>query len=106
MAKKKKERSSAPKLGATYQAVKLGVQLASPVTESAIEHGANLVPDLKFRATSPIARAAYAKGAGVALLDAWASRKIGHAAALSRKSVTAWAPEALAVGKSVQDALL
>ena len=90
MPKKKKEPNAKPKLGATYQAAKLGLQIGGPPALSAWEQrtGAAVIDRFKSRD--------YQKGVAVALLDAWGSKKIGHAAALSRKSVTAIAPEFLA----------
>jgi len=97
MAKKKKEHSSAPKLGAQYQAAKLGVQIAGPPALRAIT-------DKKLGGAEFMVRQRnYQKGVLVSLLDHWGSKKIHHAAALSRKSVTAIAPEAYATAGSAFD---
>ena len=100
MAKKKKERSSAPKLGASYQAAKLAVQVGGPIAYQALtdRSQAGFVSRLKS--------SDYHKGVAVSLLDQWGSKKLGHAAALSRKSVTAWAPEVLAGVQAGQEANL
>ena len=92
MAKKKKERSSAPKLGALYQAVKMGVALAAPPAYSLVRETRE---QAITRVTGRDGNYAYAKGIAVSLLDQWGSKKLGHAAALSRYSVTALAPEVL-----------
>ena len=94
MAKKTKEKSSAPKLGAQYQAAKLAVQIGGPPVYAAIQG-----KDAKF-ALERVKSPNYWKGAAVALADQWGSKKIGHAAALSRLSVTALLPEADATAGS------
>ena len=96
MAKKEKERSSAPKLGAQYQAAKLGVQLAGPPVIHAFTNPKHEIAAIKNLVKSP----GYLKSVAVALADQWGSKKLGHAAALSRHSVTALIPEVLAVGDS------
>lgn len=102
--KKKKERATGPKLGAQYQAAKLGVAVAAPPAWSlAIEKSTD---SAITRVTGRDGNFAYAKGLGVSLADQWGSKKLGHAAALSRKSVTAWAPEILEIGDGAQRANL
>ena len=92
MGKKKKERSSAPRLGSQYQALKLGVAIATPPAYSLAKES----PESAItRVTGRDGNYAYAKGVAVSLLDQWGSKKLGHAAALSRYSVTALAPEIL-----------
>lgn len=93
-------RSSAPKLGASYQAAKLGVALVGPpayqiaIGKSPAEQTArNIFSEGDH---------AYPKGVAVSLLDQWGSKKLGHAAALSRKSLTALAPEALEIVDAAQ----
>lgn len=104
MAKKKKEKSSAPKLGSQYQAVKLGVAIAGgPAHALVIEKSPE---NAITRVTGRDGNFAYAKGVAVALLDQWGSKKLGHAAALSRKSVTALAPEVLELVDGAQNANL
>ncbi len=98
MAKKKKEKSSAPKLGAQYQALKLGVQLVGPPADHAISNPDNIVAAERNLLRSR----AYWEGAGVALLDQWGSKKIDHAAAISRNSVTALVPEFLVGLRAVE----
>lgn len=94
---KKKERSSAPKLGAQYQAVKLGVQIAGPPALAAFA-----AKDEKA-ALERVKSRNYQKGVFVSALDFWGSRKIRHAAALSRHSATALAPEIYATLGSAYD---
>lgn len=89
--KKKKERSSAPRLGQTYQAVKLGASVAFGPGYAAIKERS--AENVITRITGRDGNFAYAKGVAVSLADQWGSKKIGHAAALSRRSITAWAPE-------------
>lgn len=97
MAKKKKERSSAPKLGAAYQATKFGLQVASPVIDSGFQAAGGGGFDLQLRnhLGDPTNRNNYLKGVSVALLDAWGSKKAHIANAISRNSVSAIAVEAL-----------
>ena len=90
MAKKKKERSSAPKLGVTYQAAKLGLQVGGPFAYQAYTDPSQAGFEFRLRSRN------YQKGVAVSLIDQWGSKKLGHAQALSRKSITALAPEVLA----------
>ena len=100
MTKKKKERSSAPKLGATYQAAKLGLQVGGPVAYQALTDRSQAGFEFRLRSSN------YHKGVAVSLLDAWGSKKLGHAAAISRKSITAIAPEFLAGADAAERANL
>lgn len=95
---KKKEKAGPPKLGAQYQAVKLGVQLAGPPVDHAISNPQNIAAAER----NLLGSRAYWEGAGVALVDQWGSKKIGHAAAISRNSVTALAPEFLVGLRAVE----
>lgn len=90
MARKKKEKSSEPKLGAQYQAAKLALQVGSgPVYAGAVQKTGSAVVDR-------LKSSAYHKGVALGLLDQWGSKKLGHAGAISRRSVTAIAPEVIA----------
>ena len=100
MPKKRKEPNAKPKLGATYQATKMLVQIGGPPAYGAIQGGGTLEERVKFQVLRP----GYHKSVAVALVDAWGSKKLGHAQALSRKSITAWAPEVFATGGSAIDA--
>ena len=95
MAKKKKERSATPKLGATYQAAKLAVQIASPATDAIVTREPMTADTARAKLNT-----AYGQGMVIGIVDAAASKYIGHAGALSRKSITALAPEVYAVGSA------
>lgn len=76
------------------------VQIGWPVAVTAI--GDPRVEGFKWR----FSQGALWKGNAVSLLDAWGSKKLGHAAAISRHSLTAIAPEALVGFASAHDANL
>lgn len=97
---KKKEQSASPKLGAQYQAAKLGLQVIGPPVYTA-------VTDKKAeRALDVLKHGPYQKSVLVALADAWGSKKLGHAGAISRNSLTAIAPEVLAGVEAAHEANL
>ena len=100
MPKKNKEPKAKPGLGATYQGAKLVAQLAAPAYPVVVNR------EPATRALDVVKTRQFQKGAIVALVDQWGSKKLGHAAALSRKSVTAWAPEFDAVALSAIDTAL
>jgi len=100
MPKKKKEHRSAPGIGTIYQGAKLGVQLVGGPAHSILVEKST--ENAITRVTGRDGNFAYAQGTAVALLDQWGSKKIGHAAALSRKSLTALIPEALVISDAVQ----
>ena len=91
MAKKKKERSASPKLGAQYQAAKLGVAVAGGPAHSLLLEKSS--EKAITRVSGRDGNYAWHKGVAVSLLDQYGSKKLGHAAALSRGSITAMAPE-------------
>lgn len=96
---KKRETRRAPGLGATYQAAKLGVQVGFPPAQHAWSNPADRIGAVVNLAKNRN----YQKGVAVSLLDQWGSKKLGHAAALSRKSVTALAPEIWAAAASIDE---
>ena len=102
MAKKKKERSSAPKLGAQYQAAKLVVQIAGPPARILV-HPAVQDKDKQAEVITEFKNRNYLKGVAVALIDQVGSKKLGHAQALSRVAVTALGPEVYATAGSALD---
>jgi hypothetical protein len=97
MAKKKKERSTAAKLGAQYTAAKHAATVLSPLTDvgllAATQKGSidqnNVGASLHARAMT----GGYAGNLAVNAADAFLDRKFGQAAALTRGSVTALVPE-------------
>lgn len=99
MAKKKKHHS-APKLGAIYVNARAGAQVVGPLAYREWRFPAGGVGQ---QSLATIRAGAYPRGVAVSLIDRWGERKIGHAAALSRGSVTALAPEALAWGQAAND---
>ena len=92
------------RMGAIYQTAKVTAEAAVPLTDYALIPGPKtamgLQAHLRARANFELA-----KGYGVAAADAALSKSrfVGHAGALSRKSVTALAPEAFAVVASAED---
>jgi len=88
-------RSASPKLGATYQAAKLANYAASAGVNAAIQQG--FTQGAADQTFARMKETAFIKGAAVSGLDFMVSRKIHHANALSRKSLTAWAPEVFAI---------
>lgn len=88
---------STPAIGSAYQDGKLGAQLLVPVVDSAAQAGQGGVSafrtQLENHFVNPGNRNNYLMGQAVGVVDYIGSKKVGHAAALSRGSVTAWAPE-------------
>ena len=91
------KRSSGERIGAAYLNAQLGQRLASPLIDPAIRiakgyrpTSAQLISQTKTRLTSG---GDYAKNVAIAVGDRWLDKKTGQANALSRGSVTAWAPE-------------
>jgi len=88
---------STPAIGSAYQDGKLGAQLLVPVVDSAAQAGHGGVSafrtQLENHFVNPGNRNNYLMGTAVSVADYIGSKKVGHAAALSRGSVTAWAPE-------------
>ncbi len=93
-----------PKGGATYQAVKVTVQAAMPLTDYVLTPGAKSVDGLGAHLKAR-ANIALAKGYAVAAADYGLSKSrfVQHAAGLSRLSVTALAPEAYLALKTYED---
>jgi hypothetical protein len=98
---KKSEPAKREKWGAEYLNAKMVVQIAGPITDTALTAVAspgaiapsNLVQSLKVRALN----ANYGLGVASSLVQRWGDKKIGQAAALSRGSVTAILSEAVPV---------
>ena len=94
-----------PRMGAIYQTAKVTGQAAVPLTDYALIPGPKTADGLILHARDH-ADFDLAKGYAVAAADAALSksRLVGHAGALSRKSVTALAPEAYLALQGVEDA--
>lgn len=107
MARKKKEKSSAPKLGAQYQAAKLGVQVLSlPANKLENQGFTRLAAESTWDIARGVYGPAYLQGAGVAVADTVLSSKmLHHANALSRRSVTAVAPEIYAAAMGARNSM-
>lgn len=86
-------------LGASYQAGRFGVQVGAPLANAGITHFTmskkETLGEFGERLGDMTLNSAYGGGLAVVALDAIVDKKFGHAAALSRGSVTAWAPELL-----------
>ena len=83
--------------GQAYLDGKLTAQVAAPAIDLATHlqgvGAQQAYEDLKFHVLSK----EYAEGAASAIVQRWADKKVGQAAALSRGSVTAWAAELVPV---------
>ena len=101
--------SSSKKIGTgkSYQAVRLTMLAISPVTSKAlaIQAEAKTVSGALTQLRTELVSPAYATHLGVVTADLLIdrSRMVGQAAALSRGSVTAWAPEVYIGVKGVED---
>ena len=98
---KKKEPKRAPRLGASYRAGATAIVVLSPVTDEVI----NSVQSRNFStlATNLKSRVTVATGANLLITaaDAALDSKLGHSAALSRGSLTAWGAEAVRLGAAI-----
>ncbi len=89
-----------PKIGAAYSAGKATVFLIAPVTDEAIGGG---TPERVLLASKDkVWSVPYAYNLGVIAADAVIDRKTAHATALTKGSVSAWAPEAFLGGVLVR----
>ena len=95
--------SKGPGIGAAYTAGKATTQVLAPVIDLATHVGGQTpqgaLADLKFHAVSK----EYALGLASTVAQAFGDRKIQHAQALSRGSITAWAAEAYPIAKAVEN---
>lgn len=100
--------SSKPRLGAAWQGTSSSLALASPVTDSLIDpvvqRRAPNAADLAS-ARRKVISVPYGQNLAVEGLTAFVDKKMGQAAALSRNSVTAWAPEVFQAGMATKDAI-
>jgi len=84
-------------IGSAYTTAKTTTQVLAPgvdlVTHLKGQTASGAVADLRYHAVSQ----EYAFGLGSAIVQTWADKKIGQAAALSRGSITAWAAEAIPI---------
>lgn len=97
MAKHKKE-SHAPRLGQSYRAGTTAIVALSPVVDEVI----NSAQSRKFNTLPANLKAKLTTGTAanlvVGAIDAALDSKMGHSAALSRGSITAWLPEGIRLG--------
>ena len=101
MAKKKKERSKANTLGASYRAASSGIILATPAIDAA-QSGARS-PEAFVNAYRAEAKP-FIMGTIVHAVDqAIGQRFVGHNTALGRGSVTAWIGEAVPIALGVAE---
>ena len=95
MAKKKKTRTRASTLGASYRAASTGIILAAPAIGKVVTDGIRDPKDIAmhYRAEAK----GLAIGIGVHALDSIVGQKVfNHNSALGRGSVTAWIAEGIA----------
>lgn len=117
MAKKVSEYVKKKGIGTVYQGALTTVQVLAPVTNEALVPGTTVdrfTTQTLARVTG-YDRAAgtenlglakpYLKGLASTALQRWADKKVGHTAALSRHSLTAWFAEAIAQATAIEDGL-
>lgn len=118
MTKKKSEPKARPRLGASYLGASYAATILSPVTHAALAAGpaayyttsTGTTALARFGTLKEVATAIrtnpypYATNAALTLADVVIDKKTGQAAALSRGSLTAWAPEAYLAARALDDA--
>lgn len=102
---KKSEPEHKPRLGASWRAGTTAAVVLAPVTDEVInsvqsKNFKSLAVNLKNKTLS----IANGMNLGIATVDAGLDAKLGHAAALSRGSITAWAPELIRLGAAASNA--
>ena len=94
MAKRKKPAENPqPRIGSAYNNAKRAAALFSPVTDATISAAQSRQASYFMTELRPKANMAYVGNAAVLALDGVIDKKTGQSAALSRGSITAWAPE-------------